>query len=369
MAGSKYDVVIVGAGFYGCYLALLLAEKGKSVLLVERGSEILTRASYNNQARVHNGYHYPRHFITALRSRVNFPKFVNRFQDAIYSDFNKYYAISKVFSKTNARQFYNFMTRVGAPIKKASGSVKSLFSTALIEEVFKVQEYAFNSSVLAEIIMEKIKSSKIDLVLNTEAVRINAGSEVTVDLKSGETESQVTAKFVFNCSYSRLNHLLTNSKMPINGLKHEITEMCLVETPESLKDFSVTVMCGPFFSLMPFPPRGLSTLSHVRYTVHKSWVDSKDNIMDPYVLMDRQKLQTHFPSMVKDSSRYIPLFNDLNYKDSLWEVKTTLISNESNDGRPIMFDPSSQDKRIINILGAKIDNVFELDDEVRKLVI
>ena len=28
-------------------------------------------------------------------------------------------------------------------------------------------------------------------------------------------------------------------------------------------------MCGPFFSAMPFPARGLHTLSHVRYTPQK----------------------------------------------------------------------------------------------------
>ena len=32
-------------------------------------------------------------------------------------------------------------------------------------------------------------------------------------------------------------------------------------------------MCGPFFSLMPFPAAGLQTLSHVRYTPHFAWLE------------------------------------------------------------------------------------------------
>ncbi len=54
----------------------------------------MSRASYNNQARVHNGYHYPRSILTALRSRISFPRFVDEFRDCVDSDFDKYYLIS-----------------------------------------------------------------------------------------------------------------------------------------------------------------------------------------------------------------------------------------------------------------------------------
>ena len=61
------DAVVIGGGFYGCAIAIyLVKQRGlKQVHLVEREPGILTRASYNNQARVHNGYHYPRSFTTA----------------------------------------------------------------------------------------------------------------------------------------------------------------------------------------------------------------------------------------------------------------------------------------------------------------
>jgi hypothetical protein len=50
--------------------------------------------------------------------------------------------------------------------------------------------------------------------------------------------------------------------------------MALVEVPEPVRGLGITVMCGPFFSVMPFPPRGLHTLSHVRYTPHEAWSDA-----------------------------------------------------------------------------------------------
>ncbi|MDA8059788.1 MAG: FAD-dependent oxidoreductase, partial [Nitrospiraceae bacterium] len=64
-----YDAIVIGGGFYGATIAhyLKTQRKFKKVALIERGQGLLLRASYNNQARVHNGYHYPRNFTTAYR--------------------------------------------------------------------------------------------------------------------------------------------------------------------------------------------------------------------------------------------------------------------------------------------------------------
>ena len=51
------DAVVIGGGFYGGCLAAFLAERFRRVLLVEKEPDLLTRASFVNQARVHNGYH------------------------------------------------------------------------------------------------------------------------------------------------------------------------------------------------------------------------------------------------------------------------------------------------------------------------
>jgi L-2-hydroxyglutarate oxidase LhgO len=76
-AKDRYDAIVIGGGFYGCSLALALASRFHRVAVLEQRPELMSRASYVNQARVHNGYHYPRSFLTALRSSVNFPRFVS----------------------------------------------------------------------------------------------------------------------------------------------------------------------------------------------------------------------------------------------------------------------------------------------------
>src|ERR1700730_6375477 len=105
---EEYDAIIIGGGFYGCSLALALAPRLPRILILEREPDILLRASYANQARVHNGYHYPRSLLTAMRSRVNFPLFVEKFADCVDSGFDNYYAVARAFSKVTAQQFRRF---------------------------------------------------------------------------------------------------------------------------------------------------------------------------------------------------------------------------------------------------------------------
>ena len=75
------DVLVIGGGFYGAYISAHFSKLGKKVILCEKDNGLMLRASFANQARVHNGYHYPRSVLTALRSRVSFPRFSAEFKD------------------------------------------------------------------------------------------------------------------------------------------------------------------------------------------------------------------------------------------------------------------------------------------------
>ena len=128
-----------------------------------------------------------------------------------------------------------------------------------------------------------------------------------------------------------------------------------------LRNLSITVMCGPFFSLMPFPPAPLATLSHVTYTPHYEWVDdpSKGGY-HPH--QPAFPLRTRFDRMRRDAARYVPALRDCGYVRSLWEVKTVLPQSGVNDSRPILFKRDASAPHLISLLGSKIDNIFDLDE-------
>src|SRR5690606_13175890 len=115
------------------------------VTLVEREPALLQGASRVNQARVHMGYHYPRSFLTAMRSRQNYHRFLAEYRDCIEESFISYYAIARRFSKVTARQFAEFCRRIGAPISRAPQAIRDRFDSDRVEEVFRVEEAAFDA--------------------------------------------------------------------------------------------------------------------------------------------------------------------------------------------------------------------------------
>lgn len=368
MGQRDYDSVIIGGGIVGCTLALYLKQYLDNVLILEREGDILLRASYINQARVHNGYHYPRSLLTALRSRVNLPRFLEEYSDCIDRSFAKYYAIARLFSNVNTTQFKVFCQRIKAPLEPAPEPIKSLFRRELIEEVFQVQEYAFDAVKLGRKLLAQLRSCGVELRTDCQVTKVRAaahqGLEVFFDT-NGE-QDQVASKHTFNCTYSQLNYILKASELPIIPLKQEFTELALIEVPSAFKHIGVTVMCGPFFSTMPFPSRGLHTLSHVRYTPHHSWQDSPEHgCKDAAEYLKTVPRRSNYPHMIKDAQRYLPSLRESRYVDSLWEIKTVLPKSEVDDSRPILFRTDHGLKNFTCILGGKIDNIYDILDEVK----
>lgn len=365
---NLYDVAIIGGGFYGLRIALFLREElnVESVLVIEKEPTMMARASYVNQARVHNGYHYPRSILTAYRSAVNFPGFVDEYKDAVVNDFEKYYAISRSLSKVGARQFVEFCNKIGVHVEPAPEEVKNLFSEQLTEGVYTAQEYAFNSHILRDTLLERIEKCGGIALKNSEAVETIKSDDnaitVTTDIQ------QYSAGNVINCTYSQINTLHRKSSLPLVALKHEIAEMCLVKLPKGLEKFSVTVMDGPFFSIMPFPSRGLHTLSHVRYTPHESWADDEQTPLsriDTHQYFAGLDIDSNYKKMYADVIRYIPALKDMELVDTISEVKTVLIKSEGDDSRPILFRPDFGIEGYTCIMGGKLDNIYDVFEELR----
>jgi len=366
---TELDAVVVGGGFYGARLALLLCELGKRVCLVEREADLLARASLRNQARVHNGYHYPRSILTSLRSRLNYARFIDEYGACVDRSFPHYYAIGRRMSKITAAQFTEFCRRIGAPLSPAPAHVKKLFDADRIDSVFEVQECAFDATKLRQRMVRELADASVEVALGTTASRMAGRDDggAVVTLSVGGDERDVEADLVLNCTYSRLNRLLVASGASSIPMKHELTEMALVEPPVELAGAAVTVMDGPFFSLMPYPSRGLFTLSHVRYTPHCSWQDSNAApIYDGDALLVNRA--SRFVHMARDATRYLPAMRGARYVDSLWEVKTVMPRSEQDDSRPILLRRSVELPACVTVLGAKIDSVYDVEDALRKLL-
>ncbi len=347
----RYDALVVGAGFFGIEIALELKRLGfQRVLLVEREAGIMRRASYVNQARVHNGYHYPRSLATAERSRANFEAFVADYADAVLLGMESVYAIAHG-SRVSGAQFETFCRMVGMPCQPAPRRITDLFDSALIEDAFLTRELAFDSSRLAARLGAELAAAGVELLLQAEARIVREVSDgVDVAVKGAVHR----AAYVFNCTYADIEA----AGVPLRtGVKRELAEMVLISPPPELRNLGVTVMDGPFFSTMPFPAAGLHSVSHVRYTPHESSAAGAGERLAP--------LKSNGVAIMRDSQRYLPCLSRARVMGSMFDVKATLVRNEDDDGRPILIERSAAMPRVLSVLGAKIDNIYEVRSFLR----
>ena len=361
----KKKVMIIGGGFYGMFLSNFLSSLGFEITLCEKEDKLMSRSSLINQARVHKGFHYCRSALTALRSSISYIKFINNYKDAIETNFNSYYAISKLNSKTTANQFEDFLSKLSINYNISSDSFKDLFNNNLVEQIYQVEEKVFNSHVLLEIMSEKLANANVSINLNTFISNVHNEGDFLLAKSNNHHVENIKYDFIFNCTYSGLNFFNENNKL---NLKHRVSEMALVSLPAELQGKSITLMDGPFFSLMPYPTagKGIYSLSHVNYTHH----DTLNEGADFYKLyrnpeMIRNIYKSNYKYMLSDASRFLPCLGKLEYVDSIWDIKTTLLSSDVNDSRPIVFNEDKNKKNFFSVLGGKIDNVFDLEDFIK----
>src|SRR4051812_9521856 len=107
------DVLIIGAGLFGCCAAIELAQAGFNIDLIDSEADIMQQASRVNHNRVHLGYHYLRSIETAEQSLEGLISFMLNYGSAVESQFNNYYAIAKQNSRTSPDEFLNFCEKVG----------------------------------------------------------------------------------------------------------------------------------------------------------------------------------------------------------------------------------------------------------------
>ncbi|HEX4234859.1 MAG TPA: FAD-dependent oxidoreductase, partial [Caldimonas sp.] len=327
----------------GCEIALALRQLGfDRVVVADREAGILRRASFVNQARVHNGYHYPRSQATALRSRLNFDRFVHDYRHAIHFGMESVYAIARG-SQISASQFEAFCRTLGAPCTPAPYHFRRIFAGDVIEDLFLTREVVFDAAALAQDLRRRMEDAQIDLRLGAAASIVESEAD-RVSVRVGDAIER--ASWVFNCTYGDLD----NAGVPIAmSIKKELTELVLFKAPYPLANAGITVVDGPFFSVMPFPAAGLHSLSHVRYTPHMA-TTGKDL---------PRPTRSNRTAMVRDAARYIPALAKVDVVRSIFEIKAVLAQHEDDDGRPILIEQCARMPRVVSILGAKIDNIFD----------
>lgn len=370
------DKLIIGAGLYGLYAALYCAKKGQKVTVLEIEEAPFTRATYINQARVHMGYHYPRSLSTAMKSAGYFRRFVEDYDFCILFDFQQVYATSSHFSWTDAGEFQKFCRDAKIPCTQLP--VEQYFKEGICDGAFLTKEYTYDAHILRDYFLEELgKYPGVEILYRRDIKRIVKQSDVyEITAVHMGAEERYQAPFVLNATYASVNQVLEKVEGADTepfGLKYELCEIILCRVNEKLKDIGLTVMDGPFFSIMPFGKTGYHSLTSVTFTPHKTSYEgtpkfscTKNGICREGWLGNcdycEYKPGTAWEYMSALARKYVREEYEFIYEKSLFSMKPILKASEIDDSRPTVIKTVSTEPTFISVLSGKINTVYDLDE-------
>jgi hypothetical protein len=372
---KQYDYIIFGAGIYGLYLAysLSIQKSTKKILILEYDSEVFSRASFINQARVHNGYHYPRSLSTAQHSASYYDKFNHEFSFAINNKFDKIYSIANKFSYSNSQSFEHFCHNAKIPLEEVNSS--KYFKKHMVEKSYLTQETSFDAKIIAKFLLSEIKkNSNCDILYNAQLTQVEQLSNKYV--LTINNDLKFSSNFIINATYASTNQVLHHFNYEKFNIKYELTELILCNVSDSIQNAGITLMDGAFFSLMPFGLTGLYSLSSVGFTPHKTSYQqlptfSCQNHHSKCTMLTLEncntcqfKPKTNFIFMQKLAYKYLIDEINIQYNKSLFAVKAILNNSEISDSRPTLIKIFNTNPTFISVMSGKINTMYDLTNMV-----
>lgn len=370
---EHYDTIIIGGGIFGVYAALYLAKRGQRICVIEKESDLLTKASIVNQARLHSGYHYPRSVATARMSDDNKLRFTAEHKPFINFTFEKYYAIDRFGSFTDGQQFERFCEYMHIQCERVREH--PLFNFNRLDALYATTEYSFDPILIAEYYKKKISAEKNITVLKSTRVCTaqSVGNQWQVTVNSLASDIwHLTSDRAINATYSGSNAINRLFGLPDLQLMHEISEIAFVTSPQ-VKNIGLTVMDGPFGSLMPYGLSGLLSLSSVAYTHHKVSYDNLPTFDCQHINTD---CRPDFPAncnycpvqppsshrkMLAQMKQYFSEGIDFQYFRSFFTIKSKLKASYIDDGRPTEIALLQENPPFYCIFAGKINSIYEIE--------
>ena len=344
---TKLKIVIIGAGWYGCYTALLL-QKLHNVTIIEKEKDIFEKSSFYNQNRLHLGYHYCRNYKTRNLCKKGFYKFISKFntEDIIHQINKNYYLISdkssidfqSIFS---IYKYENYTFDI----------IKNQDFKNINDNILRVDECVISSNKSKDFFTNNIICKKI---FNKKVILINSEDDSNVIL---DDNSILNCDLIIDCTFNALN---LSSKKYI----YEKT-ICLLYKKYSETNFdAITVIDGKFFSLYPHDiSNNIYTLTDVEFTplITSEKIEDVDNFV-----LESSKIDTVRCEMETKVHYYYKNFKDhFQYIGYFTSNKTKLICN--SDSRECNIEKIND--KLISVNCGKITGIFELEDYFKEILL
>ena len=370
--GSTFDYLVIGAGIFGSYAALRMADAGLKVMLIDHERRPWRKASMVNQARLHFGYHYPRSIATARLANGYRERFQKEHEAFINATFAKYYAIDRSGSLTSASQFERFCDFVNIRCRRTSRP--ELFRGDRLEGLFETTEHSFDPMLLRDHYQQRLEASDVVCGFGwvIEAAHADGATwAVTVTDPAGERRTLQVAS-VLNATYANINAVNEVFGLEDVGIDYEMSEVAILSSPQ-LRDIGLTVMDGPFFSVMPYGRSGFHSLTSVLYTHHgvnrsahpTFGCQSRVPGCTPRSLATCTSCvarpRSNINKMLSQMSQYLAPDVEAFVHGSLFTIKAKLKSSQIDDARPTDIRIISESPKFAYVFSGKINSIYEVE--------
>lgn len=311
-------VAIIGGGWVGCHLAMVLRDQ-MEVVLYEKNHTLMSETSFINQNRLHYGYHYARNAATRRLCATTFVRFMEDYGDLVHDVENNYYAVSEDESLLDAET----VSIIFGNGPHSSLDPQAFNHTSLLLTTPEKRIDAIGASLYFQWQLESlVKKEKIQQC-NLQALKQDYD-------------------FVFDCTN---NSLLE----PLPSQFFEAVAMFIYRPKKPLPFGALTYIDGDLFSIYPYNDKCFS-LSHVKHGIMPNhWLDNEDNARE----MIEQHVQRYWPDFA-DSFNY--LFPTLSIK-----AKT---KDSSANRAPLM----RQDDNLFSFFTGKIQGIYAIEQMVKQII-
>jgi len=321
-------VAVIGAGIFGNSIATELS-KYMNVILLEKETEIMTKASGKNHFRHHHGYHYPRSLSTALECIAGRKSFEKEYGECVLPLFPNFYSVVKEGSFVSSSEYLDFCNRAGLPHEVVNPDPE-LINPSRVSLTLKVAERGYDPLKLKKLCQDRLDTAGVDLRLNSDVI----GGDITrvpaiLLIKNGGGRAyEESFDFVVEATYAGINRVKKNLGIPRDKRQYDLMELPIVRIPR--EPFGVINMDGPFTSVMPFGSDGIFTVAHTKESVLESRV-SRDFDGD---VNSFGEIETNRERIMEASLKDFPILRHAEFLESMYITKALKANADITDERP-----------------------------------
>jgi hypothetical protein len=338
------DIIIAGAGWYGLHIAYKYQNK-HNITILEKNPEIFMESSFNNQNRLHLGFHYPRSYKTRKLCKNGYDLFLNDYNEIVDKIDKNYYCISneslldfETYIHIFQQEGYNF------DVIKNDIGIKNIHG-----ELIKVDEMLINHKKAKQFFINNLKNVNIMYNFNVE--------HVYQDDNFVYINNNIKCDLFLDCTYGKLN--LNNS---VNNYIYEVTISFVYEKIKEYDADCITIMDGKLPSLfIREKEKNLYSLTHVKYT--PIFTSNNKNDILHYIPL-KEEIEICKLHMELEIKKYISKFNDI-FKYNSYYLGYKLKKNDNSDDRTCNIYKNGN---IISVNGGKITGIYDFEKYINSII-